>query len=120
MISSVVLSGLLRALSVLAGSAKFKEGDTVSRVLALAAFAVERGEAGRAALEQLSAHIDVMVAQGREPTDLEWADLRARSDGAHAAIQEAAADEPKPEPQPDPVEPDASKDSPKKTGKSSK
>lgn len=90
MIALTVLAGLLRALSALASTAGFKEGDTVSRVLALAAFAVERGEAGRQALEQLCAEIDVMVAQGRPPTDEEWARLRHRSDAAHASIQAAA------------------------------
>jgi hypothetical protein len=89
MINPVVLAGLLRALSALSGSAKFKEGETVGRVLALAAFAVERGEAGRKQLEELCAKVDVMVAQGREPTDQEWLELRARSDAAHAAIQAA-------------------------------
>lgn len=119
MISSVVLTGLLRALSVLAGTAKFKEGDVVSRVLALAAFALERGEAGRHALELLCARVDEMVAQGRAPTDLEWAELRARSDVAHAQIQAAAGIE-EPVPEPDkPAEPDSKGDGdlPLKKGK---
>lgn len=89
-ISLVTLAGLLRALSVLASTAGFKEGDSVARVLAMAAFAVERGEAGRAELERLCAQIDEMVAQGRPPTDEEWLVLRGRSDAAHDAIQKAA------------------------------
>jgi hypothetical protein len=93
MIALTVLAGLLRALSTLAQDPKLG-GDTVSRVLGLAAFAVERGEAGRAALEQLCAEIDVMVAQGRPPTEIEWAVLRTRSDMAHAAIVKAAGPAP--------------------------
>lgn len=105
MIASTVLAGLLRALSLLASAEKFKESATVARVLSLAAFAVERGEAGRHALEVLCAKIDEMVAQGREPTAEEWAGLRARSDTAHEAIQKAA-DEVRPDenaPEPDKV-----------------
>lgn len=89
MISPLVLQGLLRSLAVLARTAGFREGETLSQVLGLAAFAVERGEAGRHALEKLCADIDAMAAQGRAPTPEEWHGLRGRSDTAHAQIQAA-------------------------------
>lgn len=87
-ISWTVLAGLMRALSIFAVGGK--HADQLHGLLNTVAALLERGEAGRLALEQLCADVDVMVAQGREPTAEEWARLRARSDTAHAAIQAAA------------------------------
>lgn len=95
-----VLAAMLRALGLLATDPAWgTKGEAIARFLALGALALERGEAGRADLEKLAAHIDTMVAQGREPTEGEWADLRARSDAAHAILQEAAKGDPTPEPE---------------------
>ncbi len=90
-ISWTVLAGLMRALSVFAplGGA---QGVELQKLLGYVALLLEQGEAGRQALEQLSADVDVMVAQGRSPTAEELAALRGRSDAAHATIQEAAGD----------------------------
>lgn len=99
-VSLSVLAGLMRALSILAVGSK--QADKVSAVLSTVAALLERGEAGRRALEELCAEIDGMVAQGREPTADEWARLRTRSDAAHAAIQAAAGAAPvAPEPVPE-------------------
>lgn len=38
-------------------------------------------------LAALDDRIAAFVAEGRDPTDAEWADLEGRSDAAHAAIQ---------------------------------
>jgi hypothetical protein len=97
-ISWTVLAGLMRALSVLAvaGGAK---GVELQKLLSIVATLLERGEAGRHKLEVLCAKIDVMVAQGREPTSAEWAELVGRSDAAHEIIQAAAkSDDPPPPP----------------------
>ncbi len=86
-VSLQVLAGLMRSLSILAVG---KHAEQLQGILSVVATLLERGEAGRRALEELCAEIDVMVAQGRDPTAEEWARLRARSDTAHAAIQAAA------------------------------
>lgn len=92
-ISWVVLAGLLRSLSVFAPLGG-KQGQALQAALTLAATLLERGEAGRHELEKLCADIDVMVAQGREPTLEEWNALLGRSNAAHEAIQAAAQEEP--------------------------
>lgn len=89
-ISWSVLAGLMRALSLLSVMASNAKGEQVGRILSTVATLLERGEAGRLALEALCAEIDGMVAQGREPTASEWARLATRSDAAHASIQAAA------------------------------
>lgn len=90
-ISWVVLAGLMRALSVFAPLGG-KQGEELQKLLGYVALLLERGEAGRHALEELCAQVDVMVAQGnRSPTVEELAALQGRSDVAHEIIQEAAA-----------------------------
>jgi len=104
-ISWSVLAGLIRALSVFAplGGA---QGLELQKLLGYVALLLERGEAGRHALEELSAQIDVMVAQGnRSPSVEELAALRSRSDVAHEIIQEAAGVVTPPAEPVDPVEP---------------
>lgn len=92
-ISWTVLAGLLRAMSVFAPLGG-EQGAALQSAMVLAATLLERGEAGRLELEKLCSDIDVMVAQGREPTPDEWNALMNRSDAAHQAIQEAAKDQP--------------------------
>lgn len=41
----------------------------------------------RQEMQQLKTKVETIVAEGREPTEAEWAELQARSDAAHAAIQ---------------------------------
>lgn len=83
-----LVSLLLRALSAIAADpALGSRGSAIKSVLDLAALAVERGSEGADQLRVLVEDIKEMVAQGREPTELEWADLKARSDAAHAEIQ---------------------------------
>lgn len=83
-----VLSALLRGLSALSMDPAWgPKGEALTRILALGALALERGEAGRADLEALCAEIDTMVAQGRDPTAAEWGTLRGRSEAAHEKLQ---------------------------------
>jgi len=84
----LLISGLMRALSILARTADVgKHGTAIGSVLALGATAVERGELGRVELKALRAQIEAMLSEGRQPTDTEFAALRARSDAAHEIIQ---------------------------------
>jgi hypothetical protein len=80
-----------------------------SELLSLLGELASRGKEGQKELKAFTATIEEMVANNRAPTVEEWEALRARSDAAHAVIQEAAAaaakPKPKPEPEPEP-EPD--------------
>jgi hypothetical protein len=95
-VSWVVLAGLIRALAVFAPVGG-KSGEELQKLMLIAASLLERGEAGRHELEKLTAKLEEMVAQGREPKPEEWAASRARSDAAHDAIQKAAGVSPTPE-----------------------
>lgn len=84
----ILISGLMRAAALLARTADIgKHGTAIGSVLALGATAIERGEAGRVELKALRAQIEAMLSEGRQPTDTEFAALRARSDAAHDVIQ---------------------------------
>jgi hypothetical protein len=61
----------------------------VTTVLSLAADLIAKGKAGAAELSALNDQIKAMVAENRGPTDAEWTALRAQSDAAHKAIQNA-------------------------------
>ena len=75
---------LLRSLALLTGdSALGYRGTSVVSVLKLIAAAVEVGSAGKDELTHLAQVVDQMVAEGREPTKAEWAELKHRSDVAH-------------------------------------
>lgn len=58
-------------------------------VLITAAELIKVGEAGATELQALTAHIQAMVSSGRDPTEDDWNQLKARSDAAHALIQSA-------------------------------
>lgn len=91
----VLISGLMRALSILSNSAEFgARGQAIGAALAVGATAVERGEAGRVELKALKAHVEALVSEGRAPTDAEFAAIRAKSDAAHAIIQQPLGDAP--------------------------
>ena len=84
----ILISGLMRAIALLSRTADMgKYGNTIGSVLALGATAIERGESGRVELKALKAQVEAMLSEGREPTDAEFASLKARSDAAHAVIQ---------------------------------
>lgn len=85
----VLISGLMRVVAQLARSAEFGgRGAAISSALALAATAVERGDAGRVELKALKAHVEALASEGRAPTDEEFALIKAKSDAAHAIIQQ--------------------------------
>jgi len=58
-------------------------------VLGTAIAAIGAGEQGYAGLQSLTEHMQAMIAKGTDPTADDWAELKARSDAAHAAIQGA-------------------------------
>lgn len=60
-------------------------------VLITAAELIKVGEAGSTELQALTAHIQTMVSSGRDPTEDDWNQLKARSDAAHALIQSGSS-----------------------------
>lgn len=92
-----LLAGLLRGLSIISqDSALGYRGAALTRALALGATALERGEEGREALEDLAEGVQAMVDAGREPTKAEFQALKDRSDAAHKILN------------PDPIPPEES------------
>ncbi len=74
-------------------------GQALTEALALLSTIVAKGEAARAELEALAAHIAQMVAEQREPTKEEWKGLRDLSKQHHLILNP-----PPPPPEPEPVE----------------
>lgn len=78
-------------ISLLEGTNAFSEGfsSVAEEVLSAAASLVERGDE---AANELAALTNSIVAMGpHDPTQEQWADLEARSNAAHAAIQAPSA-----------------------------
>lgn len=91
-----VLPTFLRSIVVSLGAvvgdtAHAGRGAAITSALNVAASLIERGEAGAAELQKLADQVAEMVSAGTEPTAEQWADLRARSDAAHLALQNADA-----------------------------
>ena len=61
-------------------------GQAITEALTLLAGLLAKGEAARAELEALSAHIQQMVAEGRDPTEEEWEALRDRARANHQIL----------------------------------
>lgn len=78
----------------------------IPRWLDMIAAFIEQGGVGVQELNALKLQIQTMVRENREPTDEEWADLQARSDAAHEAIQSADLSDPDEPPEDDEPEPD--------------
>lgn len=74
-------------------------GQAITEALALLSTIVQKGEAARAELEVLAAHIAQMAAEDREPTKVEWQGLRDLSKQHHLVLNppppepEVAADD---------------------------
>lgn len=89
------LSKIANLLSLLSGAALNPifsgSGAAISSILKLASTLVAAGDAGAKELEKLTADVEAMVKDGRQPTSAEWRTLRQRSDAAHAALQASAA-----------------------------
>lgn len=86
----------LRAVSVSLGAvagdpAHGGKGAAIVMALNAVAALIEGGEEASQELHALTDQIKGMVAEGRNPSEEEWATLRSRSDAAHAALQAAAA-----------------------------
>lgn len=77
------LLGAISAVSAAGGAP-----SSVSRYLDLAATLIGQGASAYNSLVTLKATVQTMTAEGREPTEAEWAILEGRSDVAHAAIQD--------------------------------
>lgn len=65
----------------------WRDSPVIHSILGAIANLVERGEDGAVELSALNDQITAMVSANRDPTDEEWAALKARSDAAHAGIQ---------------------------------
>lgn len=90
----------LRAVGVSLGAVAgdpVHQGKGAAIVTALGAVAalIEGGEEASEELHALTDQIKGMVADGRNPSEEEWASLKARSDAAHAVLQ-ATGQEPPP------------------------
>lgn len=70
-------------------SSIFTGSPVVGQVLTAGAALIELGEAGAADFQALTLQVEDMVTAGRTPTPAEWDALKARSDAAHEAIQNA-------------------------------
>ena len=77
-------------LRTIATAAQSFLGPVVSEVMSAAPALIESGDAGAVALNDLTLQIKGMIAAGRDPTEAEWNALKARSDAAHAVIQDTA------------------------------
>jgi hypothetical protein len=69
-------------------------GQAITEALALLATIFSKGEAARAELEALAAHIAGMVAADREPTKAEWQGLRDLSRAHHEVLNPPPPPEP--------------------------
>lgn len=89
-----LLSLLVRSLSVITRDPDLGvRGESIGKVLDLAAVAIERGDAGAEGLRELVERVKEMADAQRAPTIEEWSALRARSDAAHAVLA-AVPDQP--------------------------
>lgn len=61
-------------------------GQAITEALALLSTIIGKGEAARAELEALAAHVAQMVVEGREPTKPEWQTLRDLSRHHHEIL----------------------------------
>lgn len=69
-------------------------GQAITEVLALLSTIVAKGEAARAELEALAAHVAQMVKEQREPTKEEWQGLRDLSKRHHLILNPPPPPEP--------------------------
>lgn len=82
----LLIPDFLRVLSNASGTFLHSQSSTtVQTVLSAGAALIERGNAAATDLTDLTAHLKAMGAS--DPTDADWAQLKARSDAAHAALQ---------------------------------
>ena len=82
-----LIAGLIRAIAIAAPVLGI--GD-VTKYANVAAMLIETGDAAKADMAELTAQIETMVKEKRNPTEAEWNGLKARSDALHDAIQAAA------------------------------
>lgn len=95
-----ILAALLRSLATVAGDpALGYRGAAVVSVLELISVALKAGSQGWEDLQKLHAQVDAMVAENREPTKDEWAELRERSRVAHDILNPPPPPEPEPAPE---------------------
>ena len=71
----------------LALASEFIDNDNILAWVAMAGQIVSSGFETDVKLQELSVHIQQMVAEERNPTQAEWDAMAARSEAAHDAIQ---------------------------------
>lgn len=82
-----IAATLLRTLAAAPASSSFLTPH-VDDILASIAAVLETGEDALPQLQALTEHVAAMVAADRDPTTEEFAELKARSDAAHAVIED--------------------------------
>jgi len=82
-----LIPAFLRAIASAPAASSFLTPQVDAILLAGAAL-IEHGDAAAQELAAFTAQIEAMVAAKRDPTPDEWAALEARSNTAHAIIQE--------------------------------
>lgn len=78
-----------------------------SELLGLLGTLIAEGDDAYDDLKEFTAEVELMAAQNRAPTDVEWANMRARQKSAHdrlQAVKDELTEEPQPEPLPEPEE----------------
>lgn len=85
-----VAPAFLRAIASAPAASSFLS-PLVDELLSLGAALIEQGDIAVTQLQELTTQIENMVAAKRDPTEVEWAALRARSDAAYAIIQQQSA-----------------------------
>ena len=80
---------LIPILTTLAGSGDILGIDAIIKYIGLLVGYLDDVDGGDKRMTLLNEHLKVIVAEGRPPTDDEYADLLARSDAAYERIQNA-------------------------------
>ena len=89
-IVSLILTAF-QGVGILAGNQHINLPE-VNELLGTLARLVQIGGATHLELKNFTEDIERMVAANRGPNDVEWANIRARSDAAHNRLQAAKAD----------------------------
>ena len=80
---------VISILTAIAGSGDILSVDAILKYLGLLVGYLDDVDGGDKRLTALHDHVKLMVKEGRNPTDDEYAGLLARSDVAHERIQKA-------------------------------
>ena len=83
------MPAIIAILTTIVGSGNILSVDAIIKYIGLLLGFLDDVDGGDKRLTLLHDHLKRIVAEGRDPTDEEFADLKARSDAAHERIQGA-------------------------------